>query len=42
MQGGLWRYYEADWSDNFWQKCPNASNDFSPEYIPNPPSGLIS
>jgi hypothetical protein len=36
MQGGLWRYYEADWSDNFWQKCPNASNDFSPEYIPNP------
>jgi hypothetical protein len=42
MQGGLWRYYEADWADNFWQKCPNASSDFSPEWFGDPHSGLIS
>jgi hypothetical protein len=42
IQGGLWRYYEADWADSFWQNCGNASNDFSPEWIPNPQPGLIS
>jgi hypothetical protein len=42
IDGGLWRYYERDWFDDFWRKCKTADGDFSPEVISNPESGLIS